>query len=238
MTRIPPDTGVLTPGLAKGELHVWVADLDTRERTPPHDLLSAAERERAARFVNQRDGARWARSRALLRLLLGGYLSIDPAGLCFELGEHGKPELAATAASAGQAAFGESKLRFNLSHSGGVGLCVFALDSAVGVDVETPGRNIDVLAVARRALGDAAAERLRPLDDERREREFLRAWVRHEAALKCLGVGLARATTGANDQECWMIDIDVGDRATATVAAQRAPAKVEHWRWELCSDGG
>jgi len=221
--------------LADGELHVWIADLDAPrpagEQAYRQNLLSADERERSARFMSQRDGARWARSRGLLRLLLGGYLSVSPAELCFQLGEHGKPELTCVPTSTSRATPGRAKLHFNLSHSQGIGLYVFALDGAVGCDVETLGREIDVLAVAKRALGNAVAEQLRLLGSQHREREFLRAWVRHEARLKCWGIGLgAAAATGVHDRDCRTIDVDVGELATAAVAAEQTPAKVECWR--------
>lgn len=217
MNRISPDIRV-------GELHIWIADLDAREPTGGgahgRDPLSIDERERAERFLNRGDGERWAHSRVLLRLLLGSYLSTEPAELRFQLGEHGKPRLASDAG-----------LRFNLSHSAGYGLYVFALGCEVGVDVETPGRDVDVLAVAGRALGQEVAELLRPLEGSRREHEFLRAWVRHEARLKCLGVGLG-GSTKAHEDECWTVDVELDEPATAAVAAKHAPAKVECLRWK------
>lgn len=227
MNRIPSD-------IRAGELHVWTADLDAAGQTGggPHsrDSLSAEERERAARFVNRLDGERWARSRMLLRSLLGGYLSIDPAKLCFELGDYGKPYLASNAERAGDGRLDGAKLHFNLSHSGGLGLYVFALNCEVGCDIETPGRDIDVLAVAKRALGEQAAERLRLLEGDQREREFLRAWVRHEARLKCLGVGLTGAEDVASIARPWSNDLELNGAVGAVAAAVR-PANVGHLRW-------
>lgn len=229
MNRISPD-------IRPGELHVWIADLDESTQTGsgslPRDSLSADERERATRFVNRLDGERWARSRALMRSLLGGYLDSEPAALCFELGAHGKPRLVSTADRDDKDTLDGTELHFNLSHSGGVGLYVFALDCEVGCDVETPGRNIDVVAVAERALGQEVAEQLRLLDGEQREREFLRAWVCHEARLKCLGLGLG-APAEAREHECWIIEVELDEPATAAVAAKHAPAKIECRRWNL-----
>jgi 4'-phosphopantetheinyl transferase len=237
MNRTHPDLRLRATTLAAGELHVWIADLDASgeigEKSRQQVQLRADECERAARFASLREGERWARSRVVLRLLLGSYLDTDPAELCFELGEHGKPELASAATPAGRGAFGGSKLHFNLSHSSGIGLYAFALDCEVGVDVETPGRDIDVLAVARRALGKEVAEQLRLLDGEHREREFLRLWVRHEAQLKCWGVGIGQAAAAATNRACWTVDFPVGRYATVAVAAERAPARIEYPRWRI-----
>jgi 4'-phosphopantetheinyl transferase len=227
---------IISPDIRAGELHVWIADLDAGEKngapTRRQDPLSVEERTRAARFFNRRDGERWACSRALLRSLLGSYLSTDPAELRFQLGEHGKPRLARSADSVGASTIDSAELHFNLSHSDGFGLYVFALDREVGVDVETPGRDIDVLAVAQRTLGREAAERLRLLDQGQREREFLRAWVRHEARLKCLGLGLG-APAGARAHECWTVEVEVDEPVVAAVAAKHAPARVERRRWNF-----
>jgi 4'-phosphopantetheinyl transferase len=211
--------------LADGELHVWIADLDASGsatgRSRRQDLLSQDERERAARFWHRRDGERWARSHALLRSLLGSYLGTDPAGLCFEYGQWGKPRLAGE----------HTRLRFNMSHSGRLALYAFALDFELGIDVETAGGARYVPAVAERAFGADVRRRLEQLDESNREHEFLRLWVRHEARLKCWETGLGGARS-AGDRECWTIDVDadLGEWAAAAAAAPCAPAKVECWR--------
>lgn len=236
MNRISPDIRAGQIKLAEGELHVWVADLDARDandgRARHHqDRLSAEERERAARFMNRRKGERWAQSRALLRSLLGSYLGADPAELRFQLGEHGKPLLASTTSRAAQSTLAGAELHFNLSHSGGYGLYVFALDREVGCDVQRSGRDIDVPAVAERALGREVAERLRSLDGEAREREFLRGWVRHEASLKCSGLGLADSENGTSAARLWVSELEL-DRAVGAVAAAAPPANISHRSFE------
>jgi phosphopantetheinyl transferase len=71
----------------------------------------------------------WARSRGVLRELLGRYLDADPRTLRLEVGPHGKPALE------GGAGVG-SNLRFNLSHSGELMLVAVTAGREVGVDVE------------------------------------------------------------------------------------------------------
>lgn len=240
MNRISPDIRAEQFKLVAGELHVWIADLDACDandgRARHQDRLSAEERERAARFIDRRDGRRWAHSRALLRSLAGSYLGADPAELRFQLGEHGKPRFASATNRAAQSTLAGAELHFNLSHSDDHGLYVFALDCEVGCDIETGGRDIDLVAVAERAFGQEMAERLRLLDGKPREHEFLRAWVRREARLKCSGLELRGPAKSASDRECWIGDVDVGTRASAAIAAQGAPAKVEYRRsGAMCS---
>jgi 4'-phosphopantetheinyl transferase len=108
---------------------VWRADLGEARSDGLLDMLCAQERARAARIVGERNRALWARSRTILRVLLGRYVDRDPSELRFELGPHGKPALRD---STGQA----SDLRFNLSHSDELMLVAVTAGREVGVDVE------------------------------------------------------------------------------------------------------
>jgi 4'-phosphopantetheinyl transferase len=199
------------PTLSPGSLHVWRADLD---RAPAVDAaaLAVAELERARRFRFDRDRVRWTRSRAILRELLAGYLGVEPAELELSVGPNGKPRIA-----------GE-RIEFNVSHSGRAAVLAFALDNPVGVDVELRGRVRDPLRTAGLVLGAAEVERLRSLPGKTREREFLRSWVRYEAALKCLGRRLGDPVSG----DLHLIDLDLVKDGTAAVVLAHAPAAVLH----------
>ena len=124
------------------------------------------------------------RSRGILRALLGRYLQRDPGTLRFNLRPHGKPALLGGGTA------------FNLSHSGTLALYALSASGEVGVDVQTDRRRIDEAAIARRFLNATDVRRLAQLPPPERRSEFLRAWVRHEAALKCRDAGF-RADGGA-----------------------------------------
>ena len=185
-------------------------------------LLSKEERARAERLLSHGARERWMRCRGVLRALLGRYLQLDPRALEFSLGEHGKPTLDTP---------GAGTLQFNLSHSGEIALYAVSDAGAVGVDVETRRRRLDELGIATRVLGDAEAARLGDLDPETRTGEFLRAWVLHEAAIKCRGAGLGRPSTGARLSEPWTAELEVGPQAAAAVVVEGRPAELELWEW-------
>jgi 4'-phosphopantetheinyl transferase len=203
------------PPLADGAVDVWRADLATADDALAA-LLAPDEAERAAGFVREQDGWRWARARGILRSLLGGYLELDPRALRLATGEHGKPELVEPTVS----------LRFNVSHSGDVAVYAFADGRAVGVDVEVPRRPLDHVALAARAFGPEEARRLGALEPASREREFLRAWVRHEAELKCRGSGIGGPSPEPGDPPVWIAELDVGRGAAAAVAVVGAPCEI------------
>ena len=77
----------------EGSVDIWRADL-AAIGDRPEQLLCDEELARAVRIVPARKRALWARSRGVLRALLGRYLDRDPRTLRFALGPHGKPALA------------------------------------------------------------------------------------------------------------------------------------------------
>jgi 4'-phosphopantetheinyl transferase len=187
--------------LAERSVHVWRANLGGLS----HAFVTDEERARASRFVSDVDRERWICARGTLRVLLGRYLEMDPGRVRFEVGPKGKPSVP------------ESEVSFNLSHSGDLGLFAFARGRSVGVDVERAGRGVDVIAVAERVLGHGEAARLSGLSEPVREREFLRSWVRHEAALKCRG---GRLGEPVELEGLSLVDVEVGPLAAAAVAVE------------------
>ncbi len=212
--------------LVDGVVDVWRADLSDEEGERERALLSPDERERAARFVRAELGLHWAHARGILRALLGVYIGVDPAGLRFAVGPHGKPELTGAAAA----------VRFNLSHSGTVALYAFARDREVGVDVELPRRPRDIDAIAARTFGAAETARLRALDPTQREHEFLRAWVRYEAVLKCRGTGIGGAETVQDGSDPWLHELAVAAPAAAALAVEGIACEVRCWQWSPAAE--
>jgi 4'-phosphopantetheinyl transferase len=214
------------PRAAEGVLDVWRVNLATVVgRT--EESLCAEERARAERLLSERDRLLWTRSRGILRALLARYLRLDPRTLRFSLGEHGKPTLDTPVAT---------PLRFNLSHSDGIALYAVSVGRSVGIDVQVARRPIDELAIAARVLGRAEAERLGAMDPTTRTREFLRAWVAHEATMKCRGTGLAVPPGGSPTAEVWTAELDVGPRAAAAVVVEGGPCELRRWQWSGWAD--
>lgn len=199
-------------------VEIWRADLDEAPEPPP-GLLSAAERERAARIRDAVAGRRWAASRWALRELLGRRLGADPATVELALGAQGKPRLAVPAG-----------FEFNLTHSGALALVALAA-GPVGVDVEQVKPRGDLAALARRALGPAEAAAVAAAAPAERPGVFFPAWARHEARLKCGGGGLGGPPP---PDPVAVADLELGPGYAGAVAVpgRRAPA-VRLYRLEL-----
>jgi len=211
---------------------VWRADL-TAVSDELAALLCAGERARAERLVSERTRRLWTRSRGVLRALLGLYLQRDPIALRFSTGSHGKPALTGGGRRSPAAASSKTKLpqlSFNLSHSGDLALFAFTGAGPVGIDVEVARRPIDELAIAARTFGRKEARRLADLEPALRRREFLRAWTRHEAGLKCRGSGIGGSRASAG--RLWITELDVGATAAAAVALGRPARELHCFDWQ------
>ena len=103
-------------------------------------------------------------------------------------------------------------------------MALFALSwgRAVGVDIERVRPDIAAEALAERYLPAGEAARLSALPPALRVEAFTRAWVRQEAYLKALGLGLAAATAPVTDGgwECSDLEVGAGYHAALVLETQ------------------
>jgi 4'-phosphopantetheinyl transferase len=194
---------------------VAALDLPGAEVAALGEHLDDDERRRAARFHFERDRVRFAGGRAMLRVFLADRLGLPPRQIRFVYGRHGKPALAPEQASSG--------VRFNVSHSHGMGLFVFARRRAIGADIERirPLRHGD--AVARRFFARDEVEALSALSGAEWERAFFRCWTRKEAFIKALGDGLSYPLRG------FTVSVREGDPARLLRVELDPAATARYW---------
>ena len=151
------------------------------EPAPSADLLDPEESARAQRFFFEHDRRHFAAARAILRVLLARYLDAPAAEIRLGYGARGKPFVSSP----------QTPVRFNLSHSHGRALLVFARAREVGVDLEAGARlKEDWPGLARRVFSVREQAELAALPSERRRAAFLDGWTRKEAYLKATGLGI------------------------------------------------
>jgi 4'-phosphopantetheinyl transferase len=160
-------------------VHIWRAALD-EEGWPGPEGLPPADRRRAEGFLRGSAARRWVASRWALRRTLSRYLDQPAAEVELEPDERGKPRLR----------HGDGGFEFNLTHSAGLALVAVTAGRAVGIDVEMIAPRENAVALAERALPAEEAAAVRAANSTQQLGAFYRAWVRHEARLKCLGTGL------------------------------------------------
>jgi 4'-phosphopantetheinyl transferase len=170
----------LDPG--SRSVHVWSVWLNapapvTRQY---RNLLSALEMERADRFVFEHLTRSHELSHGALRLLLAHTLNCRAEEVEFTYGPRGKPFLQ-----------GESRIKFNMAHSGNLALYAVTLDVEIGVDVEETREVPEMGQIAARYFCDAEAAELKAVGAGKPAAQaFFRCWTRKEAYIKAVGDGL------------------------------------------------
>ncbi len=182
------------------EIHVWIARTDHPDMTAEYfTYLDEAERERAARLVFEHHRSRFIQSHGILRLILSGYLGIEPSKLTFSHGQHGKPTLIRSP--------DQPPLEFSLSHSADYCAIAVGLGMPLGIDLEKI-RDVPQMAhVAERHFTPSEFQRFASLTGVARQNDFFALWTRKEAIVKALGHGL-----GGNPDE---LTFDVEGAAAA-----------------------
>jgi 4'-phosphopantetheinyl transferase len=165
------------------EVHVWAVTLPPFEIAGLKHVLSSDELERAARFHHERDRNNFANSRALLRVVLAGYMSDAPYALNFLYNEFGKPRL--------NSSYESGSLDFNLSHSGNNLRIAVARDRAVGIDIEVVDETVPLESIARTFFSPKEVEALGNLPPQLKRIAFFSCWTRKEAYIKARGSGLS-----------------------------------------------
>jgi len=150
-------------------------------------LLDEAERRRGRALRRPADRRRHVAARALVRTVLSRYRSSAPQDWRFIADAHGRPQLSPE--------HQWPELQFNIAHTAGVVVLAVTAGAAVGVDVETPRRRTDTVALERYFAPTERAA-LEALPAAARRRRFFELWTLKEAYLKARGLGLRLPLAG------------------------------------------
>jgi 4'-phosphopantetheinyl transferase len=181
--------------LTATSLHLWQAPLDTLTEHLPRfwESLNPEEQARAKRFAVETHRRRFIVARGMLRYLLERYTHIPAPQILLTYGAKGKPQYPG--------------LEFNLSHSQGLGLYVFANlpPGPVGVDLEYLRPMSYLTQLSQRYFSARELTNLVGGTPEQQIQQFFRLWTSKEAYLKATGEGISQlqqievlpTTTGA-----------------------------------------
>lgn len=162
--------------LAK-RIDIWEFSLNLNNLPPlTTGLLDHDERERARRFYFPRHQNNFMLTRAMLRVILANYLSLEPSKLAFNYNQFGKPHLNGT-------------IEFNLSHSGNLVLVAIGSKVPVGIDLEkiTTRSYIDL---ASKLFTPHELQVLHTMPANLQSAFFFHVWTQKEAFAKACGLGL------------------------------------------------
>ena len=166
------------------QLYLWFAH--------PEELLAEAVTQQCALLLSEDERARWRRfrlarnrheyliTRTLVRTALSQYHSIAPEAWRFQSNEYGKPS---TVPDCG--------LRFNLSNSPGMVVCLISRGPEVGVDVEPYERAEEIAELAPEVFSPPELAQLAALSNRERLDRALSLWTLKEAYIKAKAMGLS-----------------------------------------------
>ncbi|MDB5738538.1 MAG: 4-phosphopantetheinyl transferase superfamily protein [Sphingomonas bacterium] len=159
-------------------IDVWLIALDVAptEIAALAPLLDEEERTQAERFRHAQDRTRFIARRGRLRQLLATYLGRPPA---FDRNAYGKPSVR-----------GGGDLRFNVSHSDGLALCVVG-EVELGCDIERRNPALADPDVAERLFAPGEWRCFAALPEDQRIEGFFNCWTRKEAFIKAIGLGVS-----------------------------------------------
>jgi 4'-phosphopantetheinyl transferase len=158
----------------------------------PDDVLDEAAREACALKLSEDERTRWQTfrfekgrreyltSRALVRFALSQYRPIAPEAWRFQVNAYGKPSPDP-----------ECGLRFNLSNSSGLVVCLVAHEAEVGVDVEPYARAGEIARLSETVFSPLERAQLEELHESDKTDRALSLWTLKEAYVKAKGMGFS-----------------------------------------------
>jgi 4'-phosphopantetheinyl transferase len=163
--------------------HAWYINPEQiSPATLPLNWLDATEHSHLRKIPRKNLQHIFLATRILCRATLSHYAEIHPADWRFKTTTHGKPKIFAPR--------GYSSLRFNLTHSDSLIICLITRAGEVGVDAEEISRRVNIDEVIRHFFAPSEQAELTVLTPTKRIKRFFEIWVLKEAYLKGRGRGL------------------------------------------------
>jgi len=176
--------GAAAANMDKDTLGLWFAYpddlLDDTVAQACLGLLSTEEIERWKAFKFDRHRREYLATHSLARTALSQYQARPPEAWRFGASEFGKPFVEPPCA-----------LRFNVSNSLGLVVCLVGQRGEVGVDIEPRTRAESIVEVAPRMFSALELAQLDQLREDQRPGRCLQLWTLKEAYIKARGMGLA-----------------------------------------------
>lgn len=209
------------------EAHLWVArpfEIRDPELLAAYDaLMTDQEREKVSRFRFEKDRHTSVVTRALVRTALSRYADVSPGDWRFIANPYGRPEIDEPREA--------RSLRFNLSHTDGLVVCLVSRGREVGVDVEDRTRGGNLLDVADRFFSPQEVKALRLLPIEEQMDRFFLYWTLKESYIKARGMGLSIPLSA------FSFELDSPHRGIRIVFDPGFEDEPERWRFSALSYG-
>jgi len=175
---------------AAGEIHLWRLSFQP-EHHAEYDpdainFLSSDEQLRLAGMTYPGPAARFLRGRTLMRRVLGGYLSKNPAEVSIIVDAAGKPSVGSVS---------EPPLTISLSHAGQETILAVTLESDIGVDLEPLSKAPAAMRIAEEFFAPSEHRSIHGSDGDSAETALM-LWTLKESIVKARGESMWSALEG------------------------------------------
>ena len=229
-------------GMNHGTLELWFAypgDVLTDEAARKCAALSSKdELSRMERLRSKENRQEYLVAHALLRTALSHVRPVPPEAWRFCANSYGKPQIEP-----------DCGVRFNLSHSRALVVCLISNQVEVGVDVEHRDRAGEIAEIAEDVFSPLELAQLEELRAEEKPDRALSLWTLQEAYIKARGMGLTLPlrkisfvfggvegirleidASGGDDARSWQFCLlDFAGHRIALMKEQAEGANVELW---------
>ena len=148
-------------------------------------LLSEDEQIHLGEFRFDQHRREYLTTRALVRTALSCYYPVAPDAWRFQLNRYGKPSVNP-----------DCGLRFNLSNSPKLAVCLISQGAEVGVDAEPCERAGEIAELGPEVFSSLELEQFKALRGAERLDRALSLWTLKEAYIKARGMGLSLPLKG------------------------------------------
>jgi 4'-phosphopantetheinyl transferase len=179
MLRIEPSLNI-----KNNEIHVWEYNIvpDTYLAEKLLNSLSVQEKSKIKNIKISEVKHRSIISKFITKSIISKYLGKYIDEVVFDYNKFGKPSLSADINSI--------NLKFNISHSGDIGILAISREKLIGIDVEQLNYLDDIEDIINNYFSDYEISLLNDSKNSNRIELFYKIWTGKEAFIKAIGQGL------------------------------------------------
>ena len=144
-----------------------------------YNLLSVREKIQSTKFITPSLSNRYIITRAALRGILAKHLNVIPQDIEFITNSYGKPSVKG------------NSIKFNMSHSIEMAYYAVSISFDLGIDVEFFNRKKNIFDIAKSVFSTTEFDFFIKLSNDERQEFFFETWVKKEAMIKAVGLGLS-----------------------------------------------
>ncbi|ADG93868.1 4'-phosphopantetheinyl transferase [Arcobacter nitrofigilis DSM 7299] len=167
--------------LFNNNVHIWKIEIDkiSEDIYKYSELLTPDELNRANKYRISNKKKAYITTRITLKILLKYYLDNDSYSITLYKNNYGKIYIKG------------SNLYFNISHSTDMSIITFSRNNEIGIDLENMNCDSNIIDISTRYFTKRERLWIKNLALEKQKEAFIYCWVRKEAYIKALGLGLS-----------------------------------------------